>query len=79
MLSWNPRNFYLGPHSWNQDLSIFKYFDSTERIRIRFTSDFFNFFYHPNDLAPNGRTVLMYLSQQTNDPRIIQFSLRLEW
>ena len=79
MLSWNPRNFYLGPHSWNQDLSIFKYFDSTERIRIRFTSDFFNFFNHPNDLSPNGTTGLQDLSQQTNDPRIIQFSLRLEW
>ena len=79
MLSWNPRNFYLGPRSWNQDLSIFKYFDITERMKIRFTSDFFNFFNHPNDRGPNATTGLQDLSQQTNEPRIIQFSLRLEW
>jgi len=79
MLSWNPRNFYLGPRSWNQDLSIFKYFDFTERVRMRFTSDFFNFFNHPNDPRPNATTGLQDLSQQTNDPRIIQFSVRLEW
>ncbi len=79
MLSWNPRNFYLGPHAWNEDLSIFKYFDITERVKLRFTSDFFNFFNHPNDKAPNQSTGLQDLSQQTNDPRIIQFSLRLEF
>ena len=78
-LSWNPRNFYLGPHSWNEDLSIFKYFDFTEKVRMRFTSDFFNFFNHPNDPRPNTSTGLQDLSQQTNPPRIIQFSLRFQW
>lgn len=79
LFSWNPQNFFLGPRSWNEDLSMFKYFDITERVKLRVTSDFFNFFNHPNDLNPNSTTGLIDLSQQSNDPRIIQFSARLEW
>ena len=75
----NARNFFLGPRSWNEDLSAFKYFDIMERMKLRFSADFFNFFNHPNDLAPNTTTGLVNLSQQANDPRIIQFSLRLEF
>jgi len=77
--SWNSQNFFLGPRSWNQDLSAFKYFDIVERVKLRFTADFFNAFNHPNDLNPNKTTGLVDLSKQTNDPRIIQFSARLEW
>lgn len=77
--SWNAQNFFLGPRSWNQDLSAFKYFDIVERVKLRFTADFFNAFNHPNDLNPNKTTGLVDLSKQTNDPRIIQFSARLEW
>jgi hypothetical protein len=79
MLNWNPRNFFLGPGRWNEDLSVFKYFDLTERLKVRFTSDFFNFFNHPIDLAPNTTTGLQDLSRQSNDPRIIQFGLRMEF
>jgi hypothetical protein len=79
VLNWNAQNFFLGPRSWNEDLSLFKWFNITERIRLRFTSDFFNAFNHPNNLAPNKTTGLINLSQQANDPRIIQFSARLEW
>ncbi|HXI38896.1 MAG TPA: carboxypeptidase regulatory-like domain-containing protein [Bryobacteraceae bacterium] len=79
VLNWNAQNFFLGPRSWNEDLSLFKWFDITERIRLRFTSDFFNAFNHPNDLNPNKSTGLINLSQQANAPRIIQFSARLEW
>jgi hypothetical protein len=78
-LSWNAQNFLLGPHSWNQDLSLFKYFEITEKMRLRFTSDFFNCLNHPNDLNPNPTTGLIDLSRQSNDPRIIQMSLRLEF
>jgi hypothetical protein len=46
---------------------------------MRFTADFFNLFNHPNDKVPNTTTGLVDLSQQNNDPRIIQFSARLEW
>lgn len=79
VLSWNAHNFFLGPRSWNQDLSAFKYFDITEKVKLRFTSDFFNAFNHPNNRSPNGTTGLVDLSKQANEPRIIQFSARLEW
>src|SRR6266446_994689 len=75
MVNWNARDFYLGPVSWNQDFSAFKYFEFSERVKMRFTADFFNLFNHPNDPRPNTATGLQDLSQQTNAPRIIQFSL----
>ncbi|MCX6621682.1 MAG: hypothetical protein NTY38_11530, partial [Acidobacteria bacterium] len=77
--TWNAKNFFLGPRTWGQDLSVFKYFDITERVKIRFTGDFFNAFNHPNDNNPNGTTGLIDMSSQRNDPRIIQISGRLEW
>ncbi len=79
MLNWNARNFYRGPGFWNEDLSLFKNFQITERVKTRFTADFFNFFNHPNDVTPNQTTGLQDLSVQANDPRIIQLSLRVEW
>ncbi len=75
----------LSPGNWNEDLSVFKYFEITERVRLRFTADFFNVFNHPEDYLPgvgndlNLTTGLLDLSRQVNDPRILQFSLRLEW
>jgi hypothetical protein len=78
-LNWNARNFFRGPGGWNTDLSLFKNISITERIRARITADFFNAFNHPVDLAPNTQTGLQDLSQQLNDPRIIQFSLRIEF
>jgi hypothetical protein len=79
LLNWTPHNFFLGPGAFNQDFSVFKYFNFTERIKLRFTSDFFNVTNHPTNKDPNGSTGLVDLSQQANDPRIIQFSLRLEF
>ena len=78
-LSWNSRNFFLGPRQWNQDLSVFKYFDIAERIKVRLTGDFFNFFNHPNNNNPSGTTGLINLSSQSNGARIIQISARLEF
>jgi hypothetical protein len=48
-------------------------------MKVRITADFFNAFNHPNDLNPNGTTGLQDLSQQTNEPRIVQFSARIQW
>jgi hypothetical protein len=79
MLNWNARNFFRGPGAFNQDLSVFKWFSITERVRTRLTADFFNVFNHPVDIAPDATTGLQDLSRQSNDPRIIQFSLRVEW
>jgi hypothetical protein len=79
MLNWNARNFFRGPGSWNEDLSVFKNLQITERVKTRLTADFFNVFNHPNDVSPNQVTGLQNLSIQNNEPRIIQLSVRLEW
>jgi Carboxypeptidase regulatory-like domain/TonB dependent receptor-like, beta-barrel len=86
LFTWNPPNFMLSPGNWNEDFSVFKYFNFAERLRLRFTADFFNVFNHPVDYLAgagqqdlNKNTGLLDLSRQVNDPRIIQFSLRLEF
>ncbi len=78
-LSWNARNFFRGPGAWNTDFSLFKNIYFTERVKARLTADFFNAFNHPLDLNPSTTTGLQDLSRQPNDPRIIQFSLRVEF
>src|SRR5206468_36110 len=79
LLNPNAKGFYRGPGFWNTDVAIVKNFNITERFTARFSADFFNVFNHPNDLNPDQTTGLQDLSQQRNDPRIIQFSLRLQW
>lgn len=79
MVNWNARNFYRGPGSWNQDVSLFKTIHITEKFSTRLTADFFNALNHPVDVAPNATTGLQDLSVQNNAPRIIQLSLRVEW
>jgi hypothetical protein len=78
-VNWNARAFYLGPGSWNSDIAFFKNFSVSERVKARFTADFFNFFNHPVNVNPDGTTGLQDLSVQANEPRIIQFSLRIDW
>ena len=78
-VNWNPRNFFIGPGAWNVDLSLFKTFEVTESVNVRFTADFFNAFNAPMDPNPNATSGLQDLGIQSNDPRIIQFSLRLNW
>jgi hypothetical protein len=78
-LTWNSHNFFLGPRSWNSDITLFKYFTITEKLKLRLAGDFFNAFNHPNDLNPNAITGLINLSQQVNDPRIIQIGARVEF
>lgn len=78
-LSWNARNFFLGPRSWNLDTTLFKYFALAERWKLRLSGDFFNCFNHPNDINPDPKTGLVNLGQQANDPRIIQIGARLEF
>jgi hypothetical protein len=78
-VSWNARNFMLGPSAWNQDLSVSKYFTIVERLRLRLSGDFFNAFNHPNLTNPNPTTGLINLSTQANSPRIIQLGARIEF
>ena len=56
-----------------------KHFRIGEGREVQFRSEFFNFFNHPNDVNPNGTTGLQDLSTQTNEPRVIQFSARIQW
>jgi hypothetical protein len=77
--NYTPRGFITGPGNWNSDISLFKWFDISESVKLRFTADFFNAFNHPVDIQPNFTTGLQDLSQQLNEPRIIQLSLRLNW
>ena len=79
MVNWNARNFLKGPGAWNQDASLFKTIPIRERYRLRLTGDFFNAFNHPNDNSPNQKTGLQDLSRQSNAPRTIQLSARVEW
>jgi hypothetical protein len=78
-LSWNARNFMLGPSAWNQDISAFKYFTITERVHLRMSGDFFNVFNHPLLNNPNSTTGLINMSSQPNSPRIIQVGARIEF
>ena len=78
----SPRAFYLGPGAWNTDLALYKNFNIRERVEMRFSAEFFNAFNHPNDVGPGQPgfstvTGLQDLGRQWNDPRIIQFSLRM--
>jgi hypothetical protein len=78
-VNWNPRNFYRAAGLWNVDLSVFKTFAISEDMNVRFTADFFNAFNAPMDLDPDVTSGLQDLGRQSNDPRIIQFSLRFNW
>ncbi|MEZ5401358.1 MAG: TonB-dependent receptor [Bryobacteraceae bacterium] len=75
----NARAFFRGPGAWNLDISLFKNFQLTEKIQLRFTADFFNAPNHPLDVDPNGNTGLQDLTVSANQPRIVQFSGRLTW
>jgi hypothetical protein len=78
-VSCNARNFFMGAGAWNADISLFKNFQIRESMDVRFTADFFNAFNTPMDVNPHSTTGLQDLGVQSNDPRIIQFSLRFNW
>jgi hypothetical protein len=79
------RNTYRGPHQQNWDFSLIKNFPITERVNLRFSTDFFNIWNHPNfanppitdveTIGPNGPFGKIFSTVGT--PRLIQFSLRL--
>jgi len=79
MYNWSPRACIMGPGSWNTDIGIYKNFRIRERGVVRFKADLFNAFNHPNNVNPSTTTGMQDLSRQTNDGRIIQFSIRIDW
>ena len=78
-VNWNARNFFKGPGAWNADITVSKSFKVAETASFQFAADFFNAFNHPVDVNPNSTTGLQDLSQQANDPRIIQIRGRFTW
>lgn len=78
------RNIYRGPFEQNWDFSLIKYFAFKERYSVRFTADFFNAWNHPAFSSPafadvESPTNFGKIVSTENNPRIIQFSLRLSY
>jgi hypothetical protein len=68
-----------GPGYGDLDLSLQKNFLFTETVKLQFRSDFLNAFNRVNLNSPGGTTVgtNMGLVNSSQDPRVIQFSLKL--
>jgi hypothetical protein len=88
------RNALRGPHNVNVDVSLSRIFKIRERLNLQARADFFNVLNHTNfvgGISPGG-TVTTPTTLQTNfstttfgqvqnafDPRIIQFSMKLNF
>lgn len=66
----------------NWDLSLFKQFHITERLRSQFRAEFFNAFNTPRFGSPNTSVTsnaFGVITSQANAPRQIQFGLKFLW
>lgn len=80
------RNQYgIGPFNWVADASLLKFFNVTERVRIRLNLDLFNIF-NVQGLNPPGTDGIVSLSNSYNPnnqngfkPRQLQGTVRVEW
>jgi hypothetical protein len=75
------RNVYRGPFEQNWDFSLIKNFRFTERQQLRFQTDFFNIWNHPNFANPASTDfenpgAFAKIVSTLGNPRVIQFSLR---
>jgi len=67
-----------GPGYADIDLSLQKNFTITERVKLQFRSDFLNAFNRVNLNAPGGGLgTNMGVTGSAQDPRVIQFALKL--
>jgi hypothetical protein len=77
------RDIVIGPGLDNFDATLQKEFAVREKMRLQFRLDVFDFFNHPNLNAPLGAGRMYSTSSSfgqitsANDPREMQFSLRL--
>ena len=79
---------FLGPRYTDLDMSIARDFPFTERVALQFRAEYFNLFNHTNFGDPNV-TLNSSFGEVTgttpqngasaNDPRIAQFSLKLNF
>jgi hypothetical protein len=66
----------------NWDFSIAKSTPLTEALNLRFTAEFYNTFNHPRFAAPStqvGGPLFGRVTAMANQPRAIQFGLRLDF
>jgi len=74
--------FLLGPLNWLTDASLLKFFNITERIRLRLNVDMFNVF-NNQGLNPPGSDGVVTFQNSYSDfgfrPRQLQVTARLEW
>jgi len=78
------RNIYRGPFQQNWDFSLIKNTHLTERLNLRFATDFFNIWNHANFANPVATDVespgnFGVITSTKGVPRLIQFSLRLSF
>ena len=76
------RNQYInGPHQWFLDASLFKFVPINERVRLRFSVDFFNVLNNPNNpnLATATTDGILATRNSGSPARVTQLSLRLNW
>jgi hypothetical protein len=69
-----------GPNFINFDFSVFKTFPIRETAKIEFRSEFFNIFNHPQFANPGafeGSAGFGQITYTVNNPRLIQFALKI--
>ena len=73
------RNTLIGPGTFNVDFSIHKEFSLSERFKLQYRAEFFDFFNHPLLDQPDTSVADSTFGQITmaRDPRIVQMALKL--
>ena len=74
--------FALGPFNWSQDASMLKFFNLTERARLRINVDVFNVFNTQGLNVPGSDGVVSLQNSYGGfgfRPRQVQLGARLEW
>jgi len=78
-----------GVNRWNQDASLFKFVNLSERVTLRFNVDFFNVFNHPNnptlgfgeccEITSTGSDGILPTRNSGSSARVTQLTVRLMW
>ena len=69
----------LGPYNYNADISIYKVFSLSERIKLRVNVDAFNAFNIQGRVNPNATDGIESLQTSYWTPRQVQFSARISF
>jgi hypothetical protein len=80
----SPRNCIIGPKQVNVDFTLGKAFKIGENGNLRFRTEFFNLFNHPNFQNPQftgnanveAGSAIGEITQTNGTPRLVQFSLK---